>query len=172
MLQRLYIDKGQALTPAILRKIIQKFNTTNRADILFTRGYYDGVNQRIMKKQNEDPTKPCNRIVRNFCLTITQNFQGYLVGKGITYSAAGDNDITALLDCLNANDIENSDSVWLKNALVSGAAYQLCYVNESGDKCFRNLDSSSCFPIYSADLDEKLLYFVSYTPIIDWTRED
>ncbi len=172
MLQRLYIDRSQALTPAILRKIIQKFNTTNRADILFTRGYYDGCNQRIMKKQNEDPTKPCNRIVRNFCLTITQNFQGYLVGKGITYSAASDNDITALLDCLNANDIENSDSVWLKNALVSGAAYQLCYVNENGDKCFRNLDSSSCFPIYSADLDEKLLYFVSYTPIIDWTRED
>ena len=59
----------------------------------------------------------------------------------------------------------------MKNALIAGVAYELCYVNEITEKKFKNLDSSTSFPIYSTSIDEEILYFVSYTPIVDWTQD-
>lgn len=172
-MQKLYIDKDQELTTSILSKLIRYFNDRVKPDILMYKGYYDGVGQKIMRKPHEDASKPCNRIVKNYCLTIAENFCGYITGNPITYAAKSDEqDISLLLDCLNRNDVANSDSEWLRNALTCGVAYQLIYINEKGEKKFRNLDSANSFPVYSSDLDEQLLYFVTYTPIVDWTKDD
>jgi SPP1 family phage portal protein len=172
-MKKLYIDKEQELTTSILSKLIRYFNDRIKPDILMYKGYYDGVGQKIMQKPHEDPSKPCNKIVKNYCLTTTENFCGYITGTPITYAATNDEqDISLLLDCLNNNDVANSDSEWLRNALICGVAYQLIYINEKGEKKFRNLESANSFPVYSSDLDEELLYFVTYTPIIDWTKDD
>ena len=36
-----------------------------------------------MGKYEEDPTKPCNRVVTNYCYNIVNNYQGYLTGIDI-----------------------------------------------------------------------------------------
>lgn len=173
MNKKIYIDRDMELTPHVLTKIIRFFNTYVKPQIDFNYGYYDGTGQAIMSRVYEDATKPANKIVKNYCKSIVDNYRGYICGVPITYSAGSDDsDISLLLECNRLNDVEQSDSEWLKNALITGVGYQLCYVNESLEKKFKNIDPRAGFPIYSADLDEELLYFVSFTPIIDWNRED
>lgn len=110
-MKRIYIDAGQDLTAKRLLKILRYHRENVLPEMTFNRGYYEGTGQQIMRRQYSDPTKPNNRIVKNYCKTIVENYRGYITGIPITYSAAdADKDITPLLDVLKANDYQNSDS--------------------------------------------------------------
>lgn len=133
----------------------------------FHNGYYEGVGQRIMQRIYEDATKPNNRIVKNYCKTIIDNFTGYITGKPITY-----NTDDAFFECLKENDVEAQDSEWLKKALINGSAPMLCYMNEYSDKRFKVLDPWQVIPVYAADLDEELLYCIYYHAGVDWDTDE
>lgn len=109
-MNKIYIDQEQGLTPAILSKIIRYFNSNIKPGILFNEGYYDGKGQKIMGRVVEDPTKPNNKICKNYCQCVVENFRGYLTGNPITYSPNGENDIDALLEVFKANDVATTDS--------------------------------------------------------------
>lgn len=160
------------MTPAILGRMLRKFQTDCAPYFRKAKGYYDGRGQAIMSRVISDSTRPNNKIVKNYCATITDNFQGFLTGQPITYSAKDDCDISPLLDILEDNDIVNTDSNFLKTALINGVAYELCYVNENNEKRFKNIEPEQVLPIYANDLDEDLLYCVYFYPIINWDDDD
>lgn len=171
-MKKLFLDKDDVLTTAKLTKLIRYHREQILPELLFNRGYYDGTGQAIMKREYEDPTKPNNKIVKNYCKTIVENFRGYICGIPITYAPVeADKEIWPLVDVLKANDYINSDSEWLKNALIYGMAPQLCYINEKQEKRFKNLSPEQVIPIYSADLDEDLLYVIYYYPVVDWDSD-
>lgn len=172
-INKIYIDKEDELDAKKLGKIMRKFRDSMLPELKRRRGYYDGSGQEIMNRVYADPTKPNNKIVKNYCLSIVDNYRGYICGKPITYAAKNqDDNIDALLECFKDNDVVNSDSEWLKNALVYGIAPQLCYINENNEKRFKNVSPESVIPIYSADLDETLLYVVYFYPVVDWEKDD
>lgn len=96
-----YIEKGIELTPSIILPIVSKFQTYELPILQRYWDYYSGK-QDILAKFYEDQSKPCNRVVVNYCLSTVQNYQGYLTGKEITYSSP--NDISQIQDVLNYND--------------------------------------------------------------------
>lgn len=172
MIKKIYLDRDDELTVKKLSKIILYHRNTVLPELVFNRGYYDGTGQQIMRRTYEDSTKPNNRIVKNYCKSIVENFRGYIAGLPITYSPVeADKDIWPLVDVLKANDYQNSDSEWLKNALIYGYAPQLCYINERQEKRFKNISPEQVIPVYSADLDEELLYVIYYYPIVDWDSD-
>lgn len=107
---KFYIDRDTDLNISRLKKIIQRHREKVVPEMAFNRGYYDGVGQQIMNRVLADPDKPNNKIVKNYCKSIVDNFRGYIAGQPITYSAVDDSDITTLLEVLRANDYQNSDS--------------------------------------------------------------
>ena len=141
---------------------LQKFNQLESFKLNKYRDYYDGK-QAILRKVATDTTKPCNRIVTNFCSQITDNYLGYLVGKDVTYTST--EDISALMDILAYNDSRTEDNELLKQALIYGRAFELCYVDEDGKQRFRILDSRETFAIYENNLNEDLLAVVRFYPI-------
>ena len=170
-MNKIYIDREDTLNASRLKKIISYHRAHIVPELKFNRGYYDGVGQEIMRRELADSTKPNNKIVKNYCKSIVENFRGYITGLPVTYAAKADQDITTLLECLKLNDYENSDSEWLKNALIYGYAPQLCYVNERNEYRFKNINPECVIPVYAADLDEELLYCIYYYPIIDWDSD-
>ena len=168
---KILFDRGEELTPAIVGKVIRKYQSRVVPMIERAHGYFEGRGQAIMSRVSPDPTRPNNRIVKNYCKTIVENFQGYLTGNPVSYTSADGSDITPITDVLAANDVANADSEFLQEALIGGIAYELCYINEDGDKRFKNVDARNVVPVYSNDLDEDLLYCVYYYPIQDW-RDD
>ena len=124
-----------------------------------------------MRRANPDPSRPNNKIVKNYCKTIVENFQGYLTGNPVNYAGTDGVDITPILDILNSNDVINEDSEFLQEGLVCGVAYELCYVNEDNERKFKGLDSLQVIPVYSNDLDEQLLYGIYFYPVQNWYDE-
>lgn len=124
--------------------------------------YYEG-NQAILRKMVNDPTKPCNRIVTNYCYTIVGNYQGYLTGQDITYTSP--NDISAIVDILSYNDVRTEDSELLKQALIYGRSFEINYVDEDGKQRFKVLDTRQCIPVYDNTLHQNLLCVIRFYPI-------
>ena len=124
--------------------------------------YYEG-NQAILRKMVNDSTKPCNRIVTNYCYTIVGNYQGYLTGQDITYTSP--NDISAIVDILSYNDVRTEDSELLKQALIYGRSFEINYVDEDGKQRFKVLDTRQCIPVYDNTLNQNLLCVIRFYPI-------
>lgn len=168
---KILFDKGEELTPQIVGKVIRKYQEKVLPMLDKANGYFEGRGQAIMHRDNPDPSRPNNKIVKNYCKTIVENFQGYLTGNPVSYSGIDREDISAIQDVLNANDVINADSEFLQDALVYGIAYELCYINENSEKKFKNVDPRNVVPVYSNDLDEDLLYCVYFYPVQNWQDE-
>lgn len=165
-----YLPADKELNIPTLSKICSKFEGNDLPELRFNMGYYAGTGQKIMCKEPSDPSRPCNRIVKNYCLSIVNNFCGYLTGRPITYTSP-DGDTQALQQVLDMNDVGNADSELLRQALIYGVSYELVYVNQHNDVRFKAICPENVIPIYSNDLDEDLLYAVYFTPIVDWESE-
>lgn len=164
-------DKGEELTPQIVGKVIRKFNQEVAPMIQQAKGYYEGRGQAIMRRANPDPSRPNNKIVKNYCKTIVENFQGYLTGNPVIYSGVDGADISTIQDILDANDVINEDSDFLQCGLIGGVAYELCYINEDNERKFKGVDALQVIPVYTNDLDEELLYAIYFYPIQNWQDE-
>lgn len=162
------LDKNEELTPELVGKIIRSFQIKVLPHLKESYGYYTGAGQAIMSRVQGDSSRPNNRIVKNYCSTIVDNFQGYLTGTPITYAAKGNTDIEALQKILNANDVTNEDSEFLRQALIYGIAYELTYINEDNQIRFKAISPESAIPVFSDDLDNQLLYMITFSPIANW----
>ena len=75
-----YLSRETELTPDLLLKIIKRFQTNELSKLERWKNYYDGKHA-ILRKVYQDKSKPCNRIVTNFCKIVTNTYGGYICGK-------------------------------------------------------------------------------------------
>ena len=69
------LDKETVLTPDILQKLISKFTLNEHPKLEKWADYYDGRHA-ILRKTYKDKSKPCNRVVTNYCKIITDTYAG------------------------------------------------------------------------------------------------
>ena len=163
------LDKNEELTVDKITRILQQFQLRELPRLKKYNDYYLG-NQDIMRKFIQDETKPCNRIITNYCYNIVQNYLGYLTGIDISY--VSEKDFSPIQEVLNYNDVRNTDSEYLRNALIYGIAFEINYIDEEGKERFKVLDSRECVPVYSKDLNQDLLYVIRFYLVdnIDFTQ--
>lgn len=165
-----YLNRDTELTPDLLYKMINKFNLNVLPKLQKYKKYYDGI-QAILSKSYADASKPCNRVVTNYCADIVSSYCGYIASPGyISYSS--DNDIDSIMDCLRYNDYQDEDSDFLGDALIYGVAAELMYTDEQGQVRFRLIEPTSCFGVYDDSLTSDLLYFVRMYKVNDWDESD
>lgn len=164
------LSRETELTPDLLYKMISKFNTNVAPKLQRYKNYYDGT-QAILNKSYPDASKPCNRVVTNYCADIVSSYNGYIASPGyISYSS--DNDIESIMDCLRYNDYQDEDSDFLHDALVYGVAAELMYNDEQGQARFRLIEPTNCFGVYDDCLTGELTHFVRWYKANDWDDSD
>lgn len=165
-----YLDRNTELTPALLYRMLNRFQLTVQPRLEKYKNYYDGV-QAILNKSYSDPSKPCNKTVINYCKNITDSYCGYLATPGhIAYSSQ--NDIEDIMDILRYNDYQSEDSDLLKDALIYSVASELMYIDPEGKTRFKLIDPLHSFGVYDSGLTADLLYFVRFYKIEDWDDND
>ena len=152
------IDKNAELTPLILGKILNRFQTVELPKLIKSYKYYKGE-QAITLKQPTDTGKPANKIITNFCHTITDTYEGYLTGVPIQYS---NDNFDEILNILKYNDVKNEDSEFLRQGLIFGRSFEICYIDEDKKQRFRTLDPRECIPVYDNTLNNNLLYVIRF----------
>lgn len=124
-----------------------------------------------MAKTYTDPTKPCSRVVVNYCKNITDSYCGYIASPGyISYTS--DNNIEEIMNILRYNDYQSEDSDFLLNALIFGVASELMYVDNESHTRFRLISPLNCFGVYDDTLSGDLMYFVRFYKADEWGTSD
>lgn len=153
------IEKDSELNTLELGKIINEFQTKELINLKKYYNYYKGK-QQITEKTPTDDGKPCNKVCVNYCYNIVSNYLGYLTGIDIAYSS--EKNFEDIQEVLNYNDIHNTDSELLRNALIYGVAYEINYVDEDGFQRFKVLDSREVIPVYDNTLNQNLVYAIRF----------
>lgn len=164
-----YINRNEELTTEKVSRIIQSFQLTELPRLQKDYDYFCGK-QAILNKTYADSSKVCNHIVKNYCASIVNNYLGYIAGIPITYNSA--EDITTLMDVFNYNDIKNADATLLRNALIYGVGYEICYIDENAKERFKSIDSREIIPVYDDTLEKNLLYVIRYYKKPTWKDEE
>jgi len=154
------ISKDTELTPQILKKLIDSHKQTIVPRLKKLEDYYLAKNE-ILKRQMKDISKPNNKVASPYASYISDTLTGYFMGQPITYSSS-----TMSVDELNMimeyNDEDDENIQLALAASIFGVAYELLYIDESGDIRFTHIDTKECFPIYDNTVAEELLYVVRY----------
>ena len=165
-----YLNKETELTTDLLQKMINKFRLNVEPKLNKYKNYYDGI-QAILNKSYTDETKPCSKIVTNYCKNIADSYCGYLATPGfISYSS--ENDIEHVMDILRYNDYQEEDNSFLLDALVYGTAAELMYNDKNGKTRFRLINPTQCFGVYDDSLTGDLMYFIRMYKVNEWDNSD
>lgn len=154
-----YIDKNTELTTDLLHKIINRFVMNVQPKLQRWKNYYDGKHD-ILHKSYADKTKECNHIVTNYCKIITDTYNGYIVGKPVTYTSNQNIDDVQIV--INYNDSDSEDIQFCMNALIYGVAYELQWIDKFAQVRYSQVSPLNAFAIYDNSLDSELLYFVRW----------
>lgn len=150
--------------------MINQFNLSAVPRLTKYRNYYNGK-QAILNKSYPDSSKPCSRVVTNYCQDIADAYCGYLASPNyISYNS--DSDISAVMEVLNYNDYQSEDSDFLLDALKYGIAYELMYLDNAAKVRFRLIDPLTAFAVFDDTLTGDLLYFVRMYKDNDWDESD
>lgn len=164
------INSQAELTPELLQKMIETFQSSVQPVLTKYKNYYDGV-QAISLKQYSDPSKPCNKTVVNYCKNIVDGYNGYLASPNfISYTS--DHDIEAIMDVLRYNDFQAEDSDFLESALIYGVGVELMFSDQEGKTRFKLIDPRTCFGVYDDSLTGDLLYFVRMYKEDEWDEDN
>ena len=153
-----FVNKEKEINIELLQKMINKFNIEVKPKLKKNKDYYEGK-QAILKKAYSDSSKPCSKVVINYCKNIVDSYVGYLASpEHISYSS--EQDIESIMDILRYNDHNTEDSDFLLEALVYSVAYELVYIDESSQVRFKLLNPLQCFAIYDDSLTGDLIGLV------------
>ena len=165
-----YLNKEVPLNGVLLGKMINKFRVEVEPKLNKYKKYYDGI-QAILNKAYNDPSKPCNRTIINYCKNIVDSYCGYIATPGhISYHS--DEDIEEVMDILRYNDYQAEDANFLLDALVYGIAAELMYIDTAGKTRFRLINPTQCFGVYDDSLTGDLTYFVRMYKVSEWDDSD
>ena len=156
------LNKEQALTPELIKKIINKHKANVVPKYFKMDDYYHARNQ-ILRRQMKDPSKPNNKVAHPYASYITDTLTGYFMGEGVTYSST--NETTALNELqmvLEYNDAQDEDMELAKDMSIFGLGIELLYIDEDGATRMQRIDPREMVVVYDDTIGCDILYGIRY----------
>lgn len=157
----------QELTESSLADICMRMEDM-RNRILKLKAYYLGQHA-ILGKPQRSNNAPNNKVVANYCEYITDMSTGFFMGKPIAYASASKNEeeVKALQDIFKYNDESAHNLRLAEEASITGAAYEVLYMDEDAQIRFSAIPSEELMMVYDASLEEKALCAIRLFRVYD-----
>lgn len=152
------LNKDTPLTDNILKGCILTY-IGERHKYIRAFDYYNGFHP-IRNKHIEDETKPCNKLITNYCYDIVTNYSGYIIGIPTIYKSSDDCDFTPIQNVLNYNDKNQQDTELTKQLLIYGHTFELHYIDNDSQCRYKIISPKDMFCIYDDSLEHDILYAV------------
>ena len=138
----------------IVKAINDKLRENHRLQRLHD--YYVGK-QDILLRRYDDPTKPNNRIIVNYCKKIADFLTAYLVGVAIQYEAP-----QVILDSLAYNDEAETTQEIVRNMNIMGLGAELLYTDTDGIPRFTDIDPRESIFITDDSIEANLTAYIRF----------
>ena len=109
-----------------------------------------------------DPLKPDNRLVNNFCRSITDCTVGYFMGRGVSYASDDKRTAAAVAEIGAQNDERFVNNILARDLSVCGRAAELLWYEDVAHPRFTPLAVDSVVPVYDNSVDPKLRYAIRF----------
>lgn len=129
--------------------------------------YYKGEHE-ILNRIIEDPDKPNNKPVSNFCSYVTDTLTGFFVGKPVSYTSTNKEYLNLLNEIFESNDEKAENHDLAHKSSVKGQAFELVYIDEEGQICFDYLDTDSVVMVYDTTIKNVPCCAIRYYTIHDY----
>ena len=148
----------EVLDPQDIADILQRHERDFVSHVLELKDYYAGKHK-ILTKEQRSVSAPNNKIVANYCEYITNMSTGFFMGQPVAYSSvSGDTDaVSALQDVFRYNDEADGNLRLAAEASVTGAAYEVLYVDAEAEIRFCAVPSEEVILVLDATLEENLI---------------
>ncbi len=121
--------------------------------------YYLGKHDIL--KAARDPELPDNRLVNNFCRSITDCTVGYFMGRGVSYTA--DDRTLPMLHAIGMlNNERFANNALARDLSVCGRAAELLWYDDVSCPRFTPIPAESVIPVYDDAVEPKLRYAIRY----------
>ncbi len=112
-------------------------------------------------KAARDPDLPDNRLINNFCRSITDCTVGYFMGRGVSY-AADDRTLAMLHTVGLANHERFANNALARDLSVCGRAAELLWYKDVTDPRFTPIAADTVIPVYDDAVEPNLLCAIRY----------
>ena len=143
------------MTNKELKERLELFRQTELPGLRRLAAYYDGDHPILAAAK--DPGKPDNRLVNNFCRSITDSTVGYFMGIPVTYACDDSDTLAEVVRLCSLSDEPFVNAALAGDLSVYGRAAEMLWCNADGDVRFSPISPETVFPILSEDIDESLL---------------
>lgn len=137
-----------------LKERLDVFRQTELPGLQRLSAYFAGKHSIL--SENKEPGKPQNRLVNNFCRSITDSTVGYFMGIPVTYGGDDPDTLAEVVRLCTVNDEPFVNSSLARDLSVYGRAAELLWYGEDGDVHFAPVSPETVFPILSEDVCETL----------------
>ncbi|OOO66764.1 phage portal protein [Clostridium tepidum] len=133
--------------------------------------YYRGKHE-ILKRTINDPDKPNNKPVSNFCSYITDTLTGFFIGKPVSYTSNNKEYLTILEEIFKDNDEQTENHDLAHKSSIKGQSFELVYLDEEGKICFDCLDTDSVIMIYDTTVKNIPCAAIRYYKIHNYINDE
>lgn len=158
------IDRDTEITPQLMCSYIKLHkDSVTKYDTL--EAYYKGKHNILNRVKRADASN--NKIVCNHAKYISDVASGYLMGEPIGYKSESGANIDVLTDMLKLSGADVQDMDLAKMQSVFGVAYELIYLNRSGDVKLTTTDPRNSFIVYDNSVELNTVAGCYYYPYTD-----
>lgn len=155
------VPSGTKMTPELLAKYITKHKALVKGRYELLQNAYENRYE-IYDQERKPDWKPDNRISVNFAKYIVDTFNGFFCGNPIK-AESDEDDVSEYLQYLDQYcDQDNTNSELAKISSIHGAAYEMYYLDETGEADITYLSPLEAFFIYDDSILERPMFFVRY----------
>lgn len=172
-MKRYYINPALIEDFENLKKLVSIFIKSHAETVSLYKKLQDyyGTKHDILKRENDDDSKPNNKLVSNYAKYITDIATGYFLGIPVTYNSK-DTAYTEKLNEINKlNDDHDENSEIGKQCSIKGMCYELLFQNENAETRYKYIKPEEAFLVYDNSVDPNVLFGVRYylesNPITD-----
>lgn len=140
----------------IIKAVKKKLSENHRLQRL--QDYYEGKHD-ILFRHYSDLSKPNNKIVVNYCKTISDFLTAYLVGVPIKFEAP-----QIILDNLNYNDNDETTQEIVSNMNIFGMGCELFYTDADSIPRFASIDPRESIFITDDSIEGVLTAYIRVYP--------
>lgn len=173
-MEKYKLPTTEHLTAEAVQALIRKYKKQEVPRLERLKRYYDGRSD-IKQRRMSDISKPNNRIDTNFSGYITDTINGYFLGKPVGYQASTDSKLMeAIQPILDRNHEETHNQRIAKDVSIMGVGYELVYMNEHTEICFKHLNPTETFLIYDTTIEENVIgavRFIEYKNFVTNKKE-
>lgn len=152
------VSSGTEITEKLVTKIIEKFKTSYIPRFQQLENYYLVENE--IKNRNMDSGKPNNKLAHGFAKYISNMATSFFMGEGVRMDVQDEEYKENLTSVLLKNNIDDTNFEISKEMSKCGVAFELLYMNEEANICFKKFKAADIIPVYSTSVSEFLEFAI------------